>query len=164
MKKKNDLEELEELGLTLEDCRICDEDYDTMVARMLREDASFYEQYMKGIVKEFNNTKEIGVFLLGLKKLLMANNVAAFSRQTGIGRTNLYSALNPGNNPSFATVLKITEALGIKIGFSVPAKRKAAEKHIHSVAEHTADAAHGTPASHGSGYPAGYTIQAKGSK
>ena len=97
-----------------------------------------------------------------MKKLLMANNVAAFSRKTGIGRTNLYSALNPSNNPSFATVLKITEALGIKISFSVPAKKKTAEKNIRSVAENTAEAVHATPhASHGNGYSAGYTIQAK---
>lgn len=46
-------------------------------------------------------------------------------------------------------------------------KRKMAKKASSSgrkAAEKPADAVHATPASHGSGYPAGYSIQAKGSK
>ena len=46
-------------------------------------------------------------------------------------------------------------------------KRKAAKKDSSSgrkAAEKPAEAVHGTPASHGSGYPAGYSIQAKGGK
>lgn len=46
-------------------------------------------------------------------------------------------------------------------------KQKTAKKASSSgrkAAEKPADAVHATPASHGSGYPAGYSIQAKGSK
>ena len=37
------------------------------------------------------------------------------ARQTGLGRESLYKALSPEGNPEFATVLKVVQALGIKL-------------------------------------------------
>jgi len=37
------------------------------------------------------------------------------ARKTGLGRESLYKALSGDGNPSFATILKVTRALGIKL-------------------------------------------------
>lgn len=37
------------------------------------------------------------------------------ARKTGLGRESLYKALSPDGNPEFATVLKVVEALGLKL-------------------------------------------------
>jgi probable addiction module antidote protein len=37
------------------------------------------------------------------------------ARKAGLGRESLYKALSPDGNPEFATVLKVVEALGLKL-------------------------------------------------
>jgi probable addiction module antidote protein len=37
------------------------------------------------------------------------------ARATGLGRESLYKALSPGGNPELATVLKVMQALGLKL-------------------------------------------------
>jgi probable addiction module antidote protein len=37
------------------------------------------------------------------------------ARDTGLGRESLYKALSGEGNPSFATILKVTRALGIQL-------------------------------------------------
>lgn len=41
--------------------------------------------------------------------------MAKLAEETGLTREGLYKALNKKGNPSFANVIKITRALGIKI-------------------------------------------------
>jgi probable addiction module antidote protein len=36
------------------------------------------------------------------------------ARDTGLAREGLYKALSADGNPSFATILKVTKALGLK--------------------------------------------------
>ena len=44
-----------------------------------------------------------------------AKGMSQLSRDTGLGRESLYKALSGEGNPSFATILKVTNALGIKL-------------------------------------------------
>jgi probable addiction module antidote protein len=37
------------------------------------------------------------------------------ARDAGLSRESLYKALSEGGNPSFATVLKVTRALGVRL-------------------------------------------------
>jgi len=37
------------------------------------------------------------------------------ARDTGLGRESLYKALSGEGNPSFATILKVINALGVKL-------------------------------------------------
>jgi probable addiction module antidote protein len=46
-----------------------------------------------------------------------ARNISPLSRDTGMTREGLYRALSRKGNPSFATVVKVTRALGFKIAF-----------------------------------------------
>ena len=44
-----------------------------------------------------------------------ARGMSALARETGLGRQNLYKALSVDGNPTFATVLEIIRAMGLKI-------------------------------------------------
>ena len=44
-----------------------------------------------------------------------AKGMSQLSRDTGLGRESLYKALSGEGNPSFATILKVTAALGIHL-------------------------------------------------
>ena len=50
-----------------------------------------------------------------LNDIARAGNVSALARDAGLTREGLYKALSADGNPSFATVLKITKALGMRL-------------------------------------------------
>ncbi len=44
-----------------------------------------------------------------------AKGMTQLARATGLGRESLYKALSGEGNPSFATILKVMSALGVKL-------------------------------------------------
>lgn len=44
-----------------------------------------------------------------------AKGMTQLAKQTGLGRESLYKALSGEGNPSFATILKVIHALGVRI-------------------------------------------------
>ena len=44
-----------------------------------------------------------------------AKGMAQIAEKTGLGRTSLYKALSPEGHPDFATILKVINALGIRL-------------------------------------------------
>ena len=50
-----------------------------------------------------------------LNDIARAGNFSALARDTGMSREGLYKALSEDGNPSFATVVKITRALGMRL-------------------------------------------------
>jgi probable addiction module antidote protein len=50
-----------------------------------------------------------------LGDIARARGMAQLAKDTGISREGLYKALSPDGNPSFATVLKVVRALGLKL-------------------------------------------------
>ena len=44
-----------------------------------------------------------------------AKGMTQLAKETGLGRESLYKALSGEGNPSFATILKVLAALGIKL-------------------------------------------------
>ncbi|MCX7035381.1 MAG: putative addiction module antidote protein [Proteobacteria bacterium] len=54
-------------------------------------------------------------FLRALGDVARAHGMARVARDTGLGRESLYKSLCVTGNPSFATVLKIAKALGVKL-------------------------------------------------
>ena len=44
-----------------------------------------------------------------------AKGMSQLARDTGLGRESLYKALSGEGNPSFATILKVMHALGVKL-------------------------------------------------
>ena len=50
-----------------------------------------------------------------LNDLVRVGNMAALARETGMSREDLYKALSAEGDPTFATVVRITLALGLKL-------------------------------------------------
>jgi probable addiction module antidote protein len=48
-----------------------------------------------------------------------ARGMVQLAKDTGIAREGLYKGLSHDGNPSFATVLKVVKALGLKLGAKV---------------------------------------------
>ncbi len=50
-----------------------------------------------------------------LGDIARAKGMSQIAKQTGLGRESLYKALSPEGNPELATVLKVVNALGLKL-------------------------------------------------
>jgi probable addiction module antidote protein len=50
-----------------------------------------------------------------LGDIARAKGMTQIARDTGLGRASLYKALSPDGNPEFATILKVINALGLKL-------------------------------------------------
>lgn len=50
-----------------------------------------------------------------LGDIARAKGMAHVAREAGLSRESLYKALSTNGNPSFATILKVARALGIKL-------------------------------------------------
>jgi probable addiction module antidote protein len=50
-----------------------------------------------------------------LGTIARAKGMTQLANETGLGRESLYKALSGEGNPSFATILKVMNALGIKL-------------------------------------------------
>ena len=44
-----------------------------------------------------------------------ARNMSGLARRVGISRAGLYKTLSPDGNPSFATIMRLTRALGVQV-------------------------------------------------
>jgi probable addiction module antidote protein len=50
-----------------------------------------------------------------LGDIARAKGMTAVAKETGLSRESLYRALGPDGNPSFATVLKVAKAVGVRL-------------------------------------------------
>ena len=50
-----------------------------------------------------------------LGNIARAHGMSQLARETGLGRESLYKALSGEGNPSFATILKVIRAVGVKL-------------------------------------------------
>ena len=54
-----------------------------------------------------------------LNEIARAQNMSLLARDIGMSREGLYKALSENGNPSFATVMRITRALGMQLRIRV---------------------------------------------
>jgi probable addiction module antidote protein len=50
-----------------------------------------------------------------LGDIARAKGMAQVAKEAGLSRESLYKALSENGNPSFATILKVTKALGVRL-------------------------------------------------
>ena len=55
------------------------------------------------------------VIRAALKRVAQTQNMSALARDAGLNRSNLYVALSEDGNPTLATLLKIANALGLRV-------------------------------------------------
>jgi probable addiction module antidote protein len=64
---------------------------------------------------------DVAFIAKALGNIARAYGMTQLANDTGLGRESLYKALSEGGNPSFATILKVTHALGLKFHVAVAA-------------------------------------------
>ncbi|MCY1419100.1 putative addiction module antidote protein [compost metagenome] len=69
--------------------------------------------YLEACIEEAGDDAAFIVKALGT--IARAKGMTQLARDTGLGRESLYKALSGEGNPSFATILKVMRALGIKL-------------------------------------------------
>ena len=55
------------------------------------------------------------VFLTAVRDVARARGMAQLAKDAGLGRESLYKALAPGAKPRYDTVLKLLNALGVRL-------------------------------------------------
>ena len=68
--------------------------------------------YLEACLQEASDDAAFIAQALG--NIARAKGMTQLSKDTGLGRESLYKALSGEGNPSFATILKVTHALGLK--------------------------------------------------
>lgn len=71
------------------------------------------QAYLEACIEEAADDPTL--LLQGLGVIARTKNMSQLARDTGLTREGLYKALSPEGNPSFATVAKVTKALGFKL-------------------------------------------------
>ena len=66
------------------------------------------------------------VIAMALGTIARAKGMTQVARDAGLGRESLYKSLSADGNPEFATVLKVIDALGLKLHASPASDEKAA--------------------------------------
>ena len=86
--------------------------YDT--ADYLKSDEDI-ARYMEAVMEEGGD--EPAYIAQALGAIARARSMSQLARDTGLTREGLYKALSGEGNPSFATVMKVAHALGLKLTF-----------------------------------------------
>jgi probable addiction module antidote protein len=55
------------------------------------------------------------LILVALGDIARSKGMTLIAKETGLGRESLYKALSANGNPEFVTVLKVMEALGLRL-------------------------------------------------
>lgn len=89
-----------------------------MTEQLIDFDASDYldsdeavAEYLTAILEQADSD----LTLKALGDIAKARGMAQIARETGLGRESLYKAFRPGARPRFDTVVKVMNALGVKI-------------------------------------------------
>lgn len=69
--------------------------------------------YLEACVEAAEDDPALIIHALGV--VARAKNMSQLSRETGLSREGLYKALSADGNPTFATIAKVTKALGFKL-------------------------------------------------
>ncbi|HEY4082829.1 MAG TPA: addiction module antidote protein [Burkholderiaceae bacterium] len=73
-------------------------------------------EYMAACMEEGGDDPAFIAHALGV--VARARNMSQLARETGLTREGLYKALSADGNPSFATVMKVAAALGLRLSFT----------------------------------------------
>ena len=71
--------------------------------------------YLEAVMEEGSDDPAFVARALGV--VARARNMSQLARDVGMSREGLYKALSGEGNPSFATVVKVAHALGLRVAF-----------------------------------------------
>lgn len=84
--------------------------YDAAAYLKTEEDCALY---LQAAIDEAEGEPSIIVAALG--DIARARGMMQLAKETGLSREGLYKALSPEGNPSFATISKVIQALGLRL-------------------------------------------------
>lgn len=58
---------------------------------------------------------DLGLIAAALGDIARAKGMTGVAQDAGLGRESLYKSLSTSGNPEFATILKVTRALGLRL-------------------------------------------------
>ncbi len=61
------------------------------------------------------SASDLELLLTAIGNVVKARGMTQIAHEAGLGRASLYQALAPGAKPRFETVMKIIQALGVKL-------------------------------------------------
>ncbi|MFK3559251.1 addiction module antidote protein [Pasteurella multocida] len=73
------------------------------------------EEMIAAYLSEVLETGDTNEFISALGDVARARGMTELAAKTGLGRESLYKTLSHGSKPRFDTIMKITQALGIKL-------------------------------------------------
>lgn len=71
--------------------------------------------YLEAVMEEGDDDPTYIAHALGVAA--RARNMSQLARDAGMSREGLYKALSEDGNPSFATIVKVAHALGLRLSF-----------------------------------------------
>jgi probable addiction module antidote protein len=84
------------------------------IAKLL-EDEEDVAGYLQAVIEENGDDASTITHALGVAA--RARNMSQLAREVGISREGLYTALSGQGNPSFAVVLNVAKAMGLRVSF-----------------------------------------------
>ncbi len=84
--------------------------YDAVAYLQTKQDCALY---LQAVIDESDG--EPTQVVAALADIARARGMLHLARETGLTREGLYKALSPEGNPSFAMVMKVCKALGLKL-------------------------------------------------
>ena len=71
--------------------------------------------YLEAVFEDAAETNDYSLLPHALGVIARAKGMTDIARETGLSRESLYKALSEDGNPSFATVMKVLQALSIEL-------------------------------------------------
>lgn len=78
------------------------------------------EEVIAGYLTAALEDPDSEAFLAAVRDVAKARGIATIAAKSGLGRESLYKTLRPGAKPRFETVVRLLDALGVKLGAVVP--------------------------------------------
>ena len=77
------------------------------------------KEYIKGVNKAYDLTKDIDVILTALKIIAIAKgNVSELARKSKIERRSIYNMFKKGSNPTLRSLISVSRNLGLNLHLS----------------------------------------------
>ena len=96
-------------------------------AEYLEDDEAIVE-YLEEAMKIAMEDSDPSFLAVALGTVARARGMSQIAKDAGLSRESLYKALGAEGNPEFGTVLRVIQALGLKLSIAVPASGSLATK------------------------------------
>gem|GEM_PF-193428 len=100
--------------ITAADVKVSDTDFTEYYAKHLKDNPKELVAYKKHVIKKYNDIGDAELFLESLKIIAMAEKkITSMAKRAKVERSSVYKMLSKKANPSFGSVVKFANTLGL---------------------------------------------------